>query len=86
MQRRPGRCYGHLSWVQLRDIEQTYAALDIGPVAVVDLTLLPQLWQDLSTIFNKGALTGSPLADMMLSDTLFPTLILRLGKQRGRAV
>ena len=71
--------------MQLGRIERKYAALDIGPVAVFELTLLPRSWQDLPTIFEKGALTGGPSADMTLSDASFPTSILRLSPEEEEA-
>lgn len=80
-QRRSGRRRGHPSWVQLGGLERRYAALDIGPAAVLEITLLPRLWQDLPTVFDKGVLMGGASADMTLSGASFPASIVRLSTE-----
>jgi len=72
---------GHSSWVQLGGLERKYEALDIGPAAVLELTLLPRLWQDLPTVFDKSIIMGESRRDMVLSNAAFgwePSLMLDL--------
>ncbi|KAL7550932.1 hypothetical protein ACHAWF_014148 [Thalassiosira exigua] len=57
----------HPSWVQLGGLERKYKSIDMGPAALLELTLLPRLWQDLPTIFNKNILLGDASGDMKLS-------------------
>ncbi|KAL7484439.1 hypothetical protein ACHAW6_010965 [Cyclotella cf. meneghiniana] len=66
-----GGVISHPSWVQLGGIERKYEALDIGPAAVLELTLLPRLWQDLPTVFDKSVLMGGASTDMVLSSAAF---------------
>lgn len=72
---------GHSSWVQLGGLERKYEALDIGPAAVLELTLLPRLWQDLPTVFDKSIIMGKSRRDMVLSGAAFgwePSIMLDL--------
>jgi len=41
----------------------------MGPAAVLELTLLPKLWQELPTIFEKNALMGGAREDMTITCT-----------------
>ena len=71
----------HPSWVQLGGIERRYEALDIGPAAVLEITLLPKLWQDLPTVFDKSTIMGDMRGDMTISDAAFgwdPSTMLKL--------
>lgn len=71
----------HPSWVQLGGIERRYEALDIGPAAVLEITLLPKLWQDLPTVFDKSTIMGDKRGDMTISDAAFgwdPSTMLKL--------
>jgi hypothetical protein len=61
----------HPSWVQLGGLERKYESLDIGPAAVLELTLLPRLWQDLPTVFDKSVVMGEARTDMVLSGAAF---------------
>ena len=70
-----------LSWVQLGGIERKYEAIDMGPAAILELTLLPRLWQDIPTIFEKSVLMGGACVDMTMSDAAFgwdPSIMLQL--------
>ena len=74
----------HPSWVQLGGLERRYEALDIGPAAVLELTLLPRLWQDLPTVFDKSAVRGGARTDMVLDGACFgwnPTKMLGIVKE-----
>ena len=71
----------HPSWVQLGGLERRYEAIDMGPAAVIELTMLPRLWQDLPTIFDKATLQGENGEDMVISDAAFgwnPSTMLKL--------
>jgi vesicle-fusing ATPase len=71
----------HPSWVQLGGIERRYEALDMGPAAVLEITLLPKLWQDLPTVFDKSTIMGDKRGDMTISDAAFgwdPSKMLKL--------
>ncbi|KAL7539402.1 hypothetical protein ACHAXR_011870 [Thalassiosira sp. AJA248-18] len=71
----------HPSWVQLGGLERRYEAMDMGPAAVLEITLLPRLWQDLPTIFSKSILSGGSSGDMTMSDASFgwdPSIMLQL--------
>ena len=71
----------HPSWVQLGGCERRYESLDMGPAAVLELTMLPRLWQDLPTIFDKPTLQGDNGEDMVISGAAFgwnPSTMLRL--------
>ena len=71
----------HPSWVQLGGLERRYEAVDMGPAAVLELTLLPRLWQDLPTIFDKSVLRGDAGGDMTMSDAALgwdPSTMLQL--------
>ena len=71
----------HPSWVQLGGVERKYEALDIGSAAVLELTLLPRLWQDIPTIFDKNILSGAASKDMIMSHTALgwdPSTMLQL--------
>jgi len=74
------RQYSHPSWVQLGGLERKYEALDIGPAAILEVTLLPRLWQDLPTVFEKSVLMGGASVDMTMSDAAFgwdPSIMLQ---------
>lgn len=43
----------------------------MGPAAILELTLLPRLWQDLPTIFDKNILMGGSCGDMTMSHAAF---------------
>ena len=81
----------HPSWVQLGGLERRYEAIDMGPAAVIELTMLPRLWQDLPTIFDKATLQGENGEDMVINDAAFgwnPSTMLKLlpkstGKNNG---
>jgi len=45
-----------------------YEALDIGSAAVLELTLLPRLWQDLPTVFEESVLMKESSGDLTLSN------------------
>lgn len=69
------------SWVQLGGLERKYEALDIGPAAVLELTLLPRQWQDLPTVFTTSAIMGEARTDMVLSGAALgwdPSKMLKL--------
>ncbi|KAL3765258.1 hypothetical protein ACHAWO_001199 [Cyclotella atomus] len=73
--------FSHPSWVQLGGTERRYEALDIGPAAVLELTLLPRQWQDLPTVFDKSVIAGEARTDMVLSSAALgwdPSKMLRL--------
>lgn len=75
------RQQSHPSWVQLGGLERRYEAIDMGPAAVLELTMLPRLWQDLPTIFDKATLQGDNGGDMVISDAAAgwdPSTMLRL--------
>ena len=61
----------HPSWVQLGGLERKYEALDIGPAAVLELTLLPRLWQDLPTVFDKSSIRGEARTNMVVVGAAF---------------
>lgn len=76
-----GSQLSHPSWVQLGGTERRYEALDIGPAAVLELTLLPRQWQDLPTVFDKSVIAGEARTDMVLSSAALgwdPSKMLRL--------
>ena len=58
----------HPSWVQLGGLERRYEAIDMGPAAVMEFILLPRLWTNLPTIFDKATLQGDNGGDMVISD------------------
>ncbi|KAL9185295.1 hypothetical protein ACHAXT_003072 [Thalassiosira profunda] len=71
----------HPSWVQLGGLERRYEAIDMGPAAVLELTLLPRGFQDLPTIFDKGILKGDASGDMTILDAALgwdPSSMLQL--------
>lgn len=71
----------HPSWVQLGGVERKYEALDMGSAAILELTLLPRLWQDIPTIFDKNILSGEASKDMIMSNTAVgwdPSTMLQL--------
>ena len=73
--------YGHPSWVQLGGLERRYEGVDMGPAAVLEVTLLPRLWQDLPTIFDKSILMGGSCRDMTMTDVALgwdPSTMLHL--------
>mmetsp|Transcript_13871 Transcript_13871/g.30241 ORF Transcript_13871/g.30241 Transcript_13871/m.30241 type:complete len:778 (+) Transcript_13871:163-2496(+) len=73
--------YSHPSWVQLGGLERKYEAIDMGPAAILELTLLPSLWQQIPTIFNKSILLGDACSDMTMTDAAFgwdPSTIMQL--------
>jgi vesicle-fusing ATPase len=75
----------HPSWVQLGGLERRYEAIDMGPAAVLELTLLPRLWQDLPTVFDKSTLLGKR-GDMVISDAAYgwnPSAMLKLIPETG---
>ncbi len=43
--------------------------LDMGPAAILELTFLPKLLQELPTNFVKGVLMGGAREDMMINHT-----------------
>lgn len=61
----------HPSWVQLGGLERKYEALDIGPAAVLEITLLPREWQDLPTVFDRSIVTGQARTDMVLNGAAY---------------
>ena len=76
----------HPSWIQLGGLERKYEALDIGPAAVLELTLLPRLWQDLPTVFDKSVLMGEASTDMILSGAVLgwnPSVMFDLVSENG---
>mmetsp|Transcript_18474 Transcript_18474/g.37155 ORF Transcript_18474/g.37155 Transcript_18474/m.37155 type:complete len:752 (+) Transcript_18474:93-2348(+) len=71
----------HPSWVQLGGLERRYEAIDMGPAAVLEMTMLPRLWQDLPTIFDKATLQGDNGEDMVITEAAFgwnPSTMLKL--------
>lgn len=71
----------HPSWVQLGGLERRYEAIDMGPAAILEVTMLPRLWQDLPTIFDKATLQGDNGEDMVINNAAFgwnPSKMLKL--------
>jgi hypothetical protein len=76
--------YSHPSWIQLGGLERKYKAIDMGPAAVLELTLLPRLWQDLPTVFDKSILMGGANTDMLISSEVMgwdPSTMLTILKE-----
>lgn len=76
-----GRHSTHPSWVQLGGNERRYEAIDMGSAAILELKLLPRLWQDIPTIFDKNILSGGACSDMIMSNAAIgwdPSAMLHL--------
>ena len=58
---------GGPSWVQLGGLERRYEAVDMGPAAVLELALMPRLWQELPTVFDRATVVGGPPGDAVLT-------------------
>ncbi len=76
----------HPSWLQLGGIERRYEAIEMGPAAVLELTLLPKGWQDLPTVFDKSVIMKENVGDMMLSNAAHgwnPSIMLSLSTEES---
>ena len=53
----------------------------MGPAAVLELTLLPRLWQDIPTVFDKRTVMGEARGDMTMIEPAYgwdPSTMLQL--------
>ena len=75
---------GGPSWVQLGGLERRYEAVDMGPAAVLEVILMPRLWQELPTVFDRATVAGGPGGDTVVtpgpagSGGWDPSAVLRL--------